>query len=204
MRCGLLKKALPWLRREKENKNHTTLFLRGAKVVLRDKLLEDAVNDYAWRTDVELSRLDATKPIKMSYGSFMQYSRGELDYPNSSSKRLAVDTFDGIHIGNCMYYDIDSKRQQAELGIMIGDGKYQGRGYGTDAVQVLLGHIFETTSIERVYLHTLEWNARARNSFAKAGFREAKKVHREGMDFVKMDIHKSEWQNSQTTRITQE
>ena len=79
MRCGLLKKALPWLRREKENKNHTTLFLRGAKVVLRDKLLEDAVNDYAWRTDVELSRFDATKPIKMSYGSFMQYSRGELD-----------------------------------------------------------------------------------------------------------------------------
>ena len=76
--------------------------MQGAKVVLRDKLLEDSVNDYAWRTDPELSKLDATRPIKMSYSAFMKYSRGELDYPNSSSKRLAVDTIEGIHIGNCM------------------------------------------------------------------------------------------------------
>lgn len=198
MRCELLKKALPWLRREQESKSHSTLFLQGAKVVLRDKLLEDSVNDYAWRTDPELSKLDATRPIKMSYSAFMKYSRGELDYPNSSSKRLAVDTIEGIHIGNCMYYDIDPRRQQAELGIMIGDRRYQGMGYGTDAVLVLLCHIFEATPIERVYLHTLEWNARARSSFAKAGFLETKNVRREGMDFVKMDIHKGDWQNSRT------
>jgi RimJ/RimL family protein N-acetyltransferase len=198
MRCGLLKKALPWFRREREDKSQRTLFLRGAKVVLRDKLLEDAKNDYFWRTDVDLSKLDATMPIKMSYGSFIKFSRGELDYPNSSSKRLAVDTFDGVHIGNCMYYDIDPRGRQAELGIMIGDRRYQGRGYGTDAVQVLLCHIFETTPIDRVYLHTLEWNARARSSFEKAGFREVKNIRREGMHFVKMDIHKCKWQQPRT------
>ena len=189
----LLKKALPWLKGRTDRDGRKALLIRGDKVVIRDKHLEDAKNDYSWRTDIELSRLDATQPIKMSYEAFLKYSRSELDYPSPNSKRLAIDTFEGFHIGNCMFYDIDSKPGQAELGIMIGDRKYQGKGYGTDAVNALLGHIFETTSLERVYLHTLEWNSRARSSFAKSGFREVEKVRRGGLDFMLMDVHRERW-----------
>ena len=92
-----------------------------------------------------------------------------------------------------MYYDIDLKRGEAELGIMI-DRQYWGRGYGTDSVDALLGHIFTTTSLNRVYLHTLEWNNRARRSFAKSGFREIKKVRRSGADFTLMEIQRGEWE----------
>ena len=161
--------------------------------MIREKRLQDAPDDYAWRTDEEMARLDATRPITMSFEEFLKYSREELAYASPNSKRLAIDTLDGRHIGNCMYYDIDTKRGQAELGIMI-DREFWGQGYGTDTVDALLAHIFTTTSLRRVYLHTLDWNHRARRSFAKSGFSEAGNVRRGGLDFVLMEINRPDWE----------
>ncbi len=192
-----MKKAFPWLRNKDDPKSEGKLITSGRMVVIREKREEDAPDDYAWRTDEELARLDATRPITMSYPEFFRFSRDEMQYANRSSKRLAIDTQDGRHIGNCMYYDINARRGQAELGIMIGDRDYWGKGYGTDSVSALLAHIFTTTSLIRVYLHTLDWNQRARRSFAKAGFREVGNVHRGGMDFVLMEILKPEWARRQ-------
>ena len=171
--------------------NH--LSIRGDKVVLREKRIEDAPDDYAWRVDDELARLDATRPLRMSYEDFLKYSREELVYPSPRSKRIAIDTLDGEHIGNCMYYDIDLRRGETELGIMI-DRKYWDRGYGTDTIDTLLNHIFSTTAITRVYLHTLDWNHRARRSFAKSGFREVKPVRRNGLDFIQMEVWRDAWE----------
>ena len=170
------------------------LLVRGKKVILREKSVDDAQDDYAWRVDEELARLDATRPLNMSYNDFLRYSKEEMNYPSPRSKRLAIDTLDGKHIGNCMYYDIDLRQGEAELGIMIGDREYWGKGYGTDSVNSLLDHIFTTTPITRVYLHTLEWNNRARSSFAKSGFREVKPVRRNGFDFIYMEVWRSEWE----------
>jgi RimJ/RimL family protein N-acetyltransferase len=166
---------------------------RGDKVVIREKRVEDAPDDYAWRTDEELARLDATRPIRMSFEDFLKFSKEELIYANRTSKRLAIDNLDGRHIGNCMFYDIDYRRARAELGIMIGDREYWDKGYGTDAVDSLLTHIFITTSLQVVYLHTLDWNHRARRSFAKSGFHEVKQVRRSGLDFVLMETDRQTW-----------
>ena len=157
------------------------------------KRVEDAPDDYAWRTDEELARLDATRPIRMSFEDFLKFSKEELIYSNRTSKRLAVDNLDGRHIGNCMFYDIDYRRARAELGIMIGEREYWDKGYGTDAVDSLLTHIFITTSLQVVYLHTLDWNHRARRSFAKSGFHEVKQVRRSGLDFVLMETDRQTW-----------
>ena len=104
--------------------------ISGEKVVLREKRIEDAAADFAWRTDEELAKLDATRPLNMSYAEFLRYVKEEIALPNPRSKRLAIDTIDGKHIGNFMYYDIDLRRGEAELGIMIGDRDYWGKGYG--------------------------------------------------------------------------
>jgi RimJ/RimL family protein N-acetyltransferase len=166
---------------------------RGKTVVIREKRIEDVPDDYAWRTDEELARMDATLPIRMSFEDFSRFSKEELMYSNRTSRRLAIDILDGKHIGNCMYYDIDSRRGRAELGIMIGDRDYWDKGYGTDSVDSLLTHIFVTTALKVVYLHTLDWNQRARRSFAKSGFREVKKVRHHGLDFVLMEIDRQAW-----------
>ena len=186
----MFKRALPWSR--KMTSPGDALSIKGNKVILREKRIEDAPDDYAWRVDEELARLDATRPLRMSYEDFVKYSREELTYPSPWSKRIAVDTHDGKHIGNCMYYDIDLRRGETEIGIMI-DREHWNHGYGTDAVDTLLNHIFGTTTISRVYLHTLDWNHRARRAFAKSGFREVKPVRRNGLDFIQMEIWRDEW-----------
>ena len=177
------------------------MLVEGKKVVLRDKRIEDVADDYAWRSDEELARLDATRPLNMSYDDFLTYSREEISLPNPRSKRLGIDTLDGRHIGNCMYYDIDLRKGEAELGIMI-DRKYWSKGYGTDSVLTVLGHIFTTLPLTRVYLHTLEWNHRARRSFAKAGLREVKKVRRSGNEFILMEILRADWERLRTADIS--
>ena len=188
-----MRMPFPWSGKRPEQAEAGEVFVKGEKVILREKRIGDAPEDYEWRVDEELARLDATRPLRMSYADFQRFSQEEMGYPSPRSKRLAIDTHDGTHIGNIMYYDIDLRRKESELGIMIGDRDYWGKGYGTDSVDSLLGHIFINTEITRVYLHTLEWNERARKSFAKSGFKEVKKVRRSGMDFFLMEIWRSDW-----------
>ena len=178
-----------------------SVFIRGEKVVLREKRIEDAAEDFAWRTDEELARLDATRPLNMSYADFLRYVGAEIDDPGPRSKRLAIDTSEGKHIGNFMYYDIDLRRGEAELGIMIGDREYWGKGYGSDTIRAVQDYIFTNTTLTRVYLHTLEWNERARGAFTKAGMREVKTVRRSGMKFVRMETLRHEWEARRDAEI---
>ncbi len=168
--------------------------VQGEKVVLREKRLSDSQNDYAWSTDEELSRLDAANPLRLTFQQTLMLYEEELAYPNPRRQRFAVDTLDGVHIGNCMVYDINESQREAELGIMIGNRRYWGKSYGTDAVKTLLRYAFTQTRLERIYLHTLDWNVRAQKSFEKAGFSTVTKIHRSGFDFIAMEVYKDEWE----------
>lgn len=163
--------------------------LIGQKIVLREKRLEDAANDYAWRCDAGLCLLDAVPVLDMPYAEYVGYYADELRHPNRRRRKFAIESIaDGKHIGNCMYYDIDEGRQQAELGIVIGDRDYWGRGFGADTVETLVRHIFDDTNIDRVHLKTLEWNARAQRCFRKCGFVPCGRSCRQGHDFLLMEL----------------
>ena len=100
-----------------------------------------------------------------------------------------------------MFYDIDMQDGEAEVGIMIGDKDYWSQGYGTEALSVLLDHMFNAYIFKRVYLHTLHWNQRAVNSFHKSGFREVKQVSRSGKNFINMEILRHEWEELRAERL---
>ena len=168
--------------------------IKGELTVLRDKRIEDTEQDYQWRVDEELAALDATTPLRMPYASYIRLIEDELRHPVPWSKRFAIETHEGKLIGNCMYYDIDTAKGQAELGILIGDRDYWSRGYGTDVVNTLVGHVFTTTTLKRIYLHTLTWNLRAQKSFAKCGFVALREVRRSGYDFLLMELLRDRWE----------
>ncbi len=190
MKLESLKKRWPW--QKVRQAGNAEVRIEGERVILRAKAAADVSTDYAWRTDPELAALDATTPLAVSFREFERYYRDELEYPSPWSVRLGIDTLDGRHIGNCMYYDIDPDRKQAEIGIMIGDREFWGKGYGSDAVRTLLRHIFAETPMERVYLHTLIHNARAQKAFEKAGMRPAGQVRRDGYEFLQMEVWRTE------------
>ena len=163
--------------------------IRGQKVVLREKRLDDAWQDYAWKTDPELARLDATLPLEVPFKTYLLTYAEELDRRADTRGRVfAIETLDGKHIGNCCYYNVERVRKEAEVGIVIGDPAYWDGGYGTDAVRTLLDHTFLQMGLKKVYLHTLVWNTRAQKCFRKCGFSECGRVVRSGYDFVLMEM----------------
>jgi RimJ/RimL family protein N-acetyltransferase len=168
--------------------------LKGQKVMLRKKRLEDANDDYTWRSDDELAHLDAAPTLRIPFVNFLASYSDELARPSKRRRRYAIETLDGQHIGNCMYYNIDEGKGGAELGIMIGDRNYWDKGHGTDVVTTLLDHIFSTTKLERVYLNTLEWNTRAQRCFEKCGFVRCKRQSRYHNNFITMEIYRSSWE----------
>lgn len=175
--------------------------LKGAKIVLRDKRPEDAENDYIWRSDPELARLDASLPLTMSFDRYLKLFQDQLKYPTPGSHHFATDTLEGRFIGNCMYYDLDTVNMETELGIVIGDREYWSNAYGYDAVTTLLNHLFSEKNLKRVYLHTLEWNKRAQRCFSKSGFSPVKTVRRMSQDFILMEVLKNDWFDSAEERL---
>ena len=175
--------------------------LQGARVVLRDKRLEDAEQDYIWRCDPELARLDAAYPLNMTFDRFLKIFEDQLKYPTPGSHHFATETLDGKFIGNCMYYDLDSVNLEAELGIVLGDRDYWGNAYGYDAVTTLLEYMFTEKKLRRVYLHTLEWNKRAHGCFAKCGFVPLRPVRRLSHDFILMEVFRDDWLEKAEQRL---
>ena len=176
--------------------------LKGSKVILREKLPEDAWNDYLWRSDEELSKLDAAPPLRMTFQEFLSIFKDQMRYPTPGALRLSIETLDHQLIGNCMYYDVDAINKEAELGIVIGDKNYWSQSYGYDVIVTLLEHLFSTAGLKRVYLHTLEWNHRAQRCFQKCGFNKLRSRQRNGYNFVLMDIHKERWQEIREEKLT--
>jgi RimJ/RimL family protein N-acetyltransferase len=171
--------------------------ITGTKIKLRDKRLADALDDYTWRTDPELAQLDATPLLKTAFPRYLSDYAIELRYPSPTRHPFAVETLDGKHIGNCVYYNIDKAKGEVELGIMIGDRTYWDKGYGTDAVTTLVSYIFHQTSLNRIYLKTLDLNRRAQKCFQKCGFIPYGKLSRDGYSFTLMELHRKQWQEEQ-------
>jgi RimJ/RimL family protein N-acetyltransferase len=178
------------------------LNVNGGRVVLREKRIEDAWNEYQWRIDPELSRLDATLPLSISYQEFLRTFKGQFDYPTPWARRLSIETQDGLYIGNCMYYDIDTVNKEAEIGIMIGNRGYWSKSYGFDVLVTLMDYIFSNSSLRRLYLHTLQSNVRAQRCFEKCGFAPKKPVRRSGQDFVLMEVLKDDWEAVREDRLS--
>ena len=164
---------------------------------LRDKRLADALDDYIWRTDPELARLDTTPLLTTTFSRYLSDYAYELRYP-SIRHWFAVETPEGKHIGNCSYYSIDETKGEAELGIMIGNRDYWDKGYGADTVTTLVRYIFHQTNLKRIYLKTLDSNLRAQKCFKKCGFTPYGHLVRDGFSFTLMEINRKQWQERQT------
>ena len=178
--------------------------ITGTMVKLREKKLTDALNDYTWQTDPELAELDALPVLTMPFRQYISDHTAELLYSSATKQQFAIETLNGTHIGNCTYYGVDEAKGEAELGIMIGNRDYWDKGYGSDAVNVLVKHIFTQTNLNRLHLKTLDWNKRAQKCFQKCGFTPCGQSVRDGDNFILMELHRSQWEKRQRNQLQNE
>lgn len=179
--------------------------LNGGKTRLRAKTTADAERDYRWQSDAEMALLDATPPLRMTFSRYLAAYRQALGAPSPTRQIFAVETLSGEHIGNLSYYGINEEKGEAELGVMIGQRGYLGKGYGRDAISTILRHIFSQTNLRRITLKTLKGNIRAQKCFIKCGFVPSGEKTIEGRHFLLMAIERTRWlelsgKNQTTTR----
>ena len=142
----------------------------GEKVRLRPLEREDLPRCVRWFSDPEVRR-HLTIYIPFSLAQEERWYENVLDrLERNSDVLLAIETSEGVHIGNLGLHTIDWKNRAAELGITIGEKEYWGQGYGTDAIRTLLRLAFEEMNLHRVQLRVDVDNARGVRCYEKCGF----------------------------------
>lgn len=169
---------------------HDDVVARGRRAIVRRKRIRDACDEYRWRSDPELAKFDASRPVQVAFDSYQRNWAFDFRFTDAPGRSFAVEDENGRHIGNIMYYNIDSARREAEIGISIGERAFWSQGYGTDAIEALAGVILDARPVDRLYLHTLDWNGRAQRAFEKAGFQVCGTSWRDGHTFILMELRR--------------
>lgn len=118
----------------------------------------------------------------------------------NSEYNFAIESLESArYIGGCGIKNLDWKNSKLEVGIAIGDKRLRGKGYGSDAMRVLVDFIFNEMSINKVKLDVLAFNRGAIRCYEKVGFREEAllkdEVYRGGRyhDLVIMSIFRRDY-----------
>jgi len=105
----------------------------------------------------------------------------------------------GRCIGTARLHSLDQQNRRARYAIGIFHPSGWGKGYGTEATQLVLRHAFEQLKLHRVELRVLAFNHRAIACYEKCGFvregveRDALLVGGEWQDDVIMSILEREF-----------
>ena len=75
-------------------------------------------------------------------------------------------------IGNCGINQIDQKNRAAEIGIFIGNEEDRNKGYGKEALNILLDYGFNYLNLNNIQLGVFSFNERAIACYKKVGFKE--------------------------------
>jgi RimJ/RimL family protein N-acetyltransferase len=157
---------------------------------------------YRWGRDSEYWRLLNADPV-------MPYTRAQIkefvdkelvgDNPNMFFFMIRSLDDDRV-IGEVGLDGVDWVHGDTFVGISIGEKDLWGRGYGTDAMQIILRYAFTELNLERVTLTVFEYNPRAIRSYQKAGFKvegSLKKMLLRGgrrWDEIFMGVLRREWE----------
>ncbi len=182
---------------------------RGEKVLLRETRESDIERIHQFNQDPELASLDCGYPaptsIERARADFERRSKGE---PDPRAVWFAIEALDessaepgcqGKYIGDCCLMGLGDPNGNAELGIVICDRAYWGRGYGREAVRLLLHYGFHYRGLRRIVLTTHAKNLRAIRCYQACGFveegrpRQVLWLEGEYVDLVNMSILRDEW-----------
>jgi RimJ/RimL family protein N-acetyltransferase len=107
---------------------------------------------------------------------------------------------DDALIGMVDLSGVDWVTGSAWVGIGIGDPDFWGKGYGTEAMRLILDFGFGQLNLRRVSLNVFEYNQRACQSYRKCGFQEEGRLRQwmqrggERHDLIYMGILRREWE----------
>jgi RimJ/RimL family protein N-acetyltransferase len=173
-------------------------FLIGTSIYLRSMERADAPTFISYISDPEIRRfLRAYRPIGLAE------EEAFIDQATRDKDGLALAIVlrqDDRLIGMTGLNQMDHRNRHCAFGITIGDTSEWGKGHGTEATRLVVGHAFETLNLNRVWLHVYEYNPRGMRAYEKVGFRREgvlrQDTYRDGRywDTIVMGILREEWE----------
>lgn len=144
--------------------------LNGTLVTLRAIEPADHFKLAGYLNDVEVELLSGGDPPTprsvASVSALLERQNGE-----HGSVTFAITVGDEL-IGHCGLFGHDQIARTAQLGIVIGERAYWGRGYGRDAVRVLVDYGFRMRNLHKLWLTVHADNSRAMRAYESVGFAE--------------------------------
>jgi RimJ/RimL family protein N-acetyltransferase len=164
--------------------------LVGDKCYLSPIDENDAPRYTAWFNDLEVTRNLTAFPWSLNE----KHEKEVLE-------KITKEHVYGIHasaddalIGNIGLHDVDHVHRCCELGVIIGEKAYWGKGFGEEAIRLLASYAFDYLNIRNIMLRVFEFNERAIACYKKIGFkligrrRQAIELERKVHDIVFMDL----------------
>lgn len=131
------------------------MILKGKVITLRAVEEEDLEMLRCIINDPEVERLLVGWAYPISK---YQQKQWFINSSNSPEKRFIIDTENHGPIGLVVIGDIDWKNRTAVTGIKIGDKKYRGKGFGTDAIMTVMRYAFEELQLNKLETGILDYN----------------------------------------------
>jgi len=171
--------------------------LIGHRVCLRPLGREDLVHIREWYDDAELKRLTG-EVSSMSEADCERFL--EQAYADNSREWFVVVIKENSRvIGEAGLLRIDRAWRTTDVSVIIGEKEEWGKGYGTEAILLLLDRAFRGLGLHRVAIGVVGFNDRALRFWEKIGFKK-EGVERDGYyydgkyyDFVMMSILEDEF-----------
>ncbi len=175
--------------------------IEGERVRLRKLERADLASLHRWMNDRDVMAWARFSPDHMvSLSALEKEFETELTGENRERTTFIIEERSSGHpIGWCTARTGDRKHVNTNVGIGLGEKELWGKGYGTEAVSLLLGVVFDQQAWHRAELYTLAENVRAIRSAEKCGFRECGREHESTYydgayrDVVEMELLKSDW-----------
>lgn len=174
--------------------------LLGERVYLSPVNTDDVEKYTKWMNDFEVTdyigRSSAllTLPAEQAFINSMVESRNYLF--------SIVKNEDDMLIGNISLLDVNHINRSATIGILIGEAEERNKGYGTEAINLLLDFAFNYLNMNSINLTVLAINERAKRCYEKVGFKEVgrqrknKFVNGKYYDTIHMDILNEEFKGN--------
>ena len=145
----------------------------GERLYLSPMNVEDVEIYTKWLNDRSTTDniSGTTKVITLQGEKEFIESRKSYDYD------FSIVLNDDTLIGNISLQNVDLISRKATLGIFIGEEENRSKGYGTEAMKILIDYGFNILGLHNINLNVFSFNERAIRAYNKVGFREYGRRH---------------------------
>ncbi len=145
-------------------------FLVGERIYLREvRLLDVNENYYRWMNDQEITQYLESHYYPNSMESLQEYVKTRLGNPNEIFLAIVAKDNDK-HIGNIKLGPINWIHRIGDIGIIIGERDFWGKGYATEAIKLMVKYAFGTLNLHKITSGCYLLNEGAIKAFQNAGF----------------------------------